>query len=256
MNEYDFVLDMTPEQVERAERAGKLASDHTKGVKLYEGLDIGESLLVGREIAKRLAGVDKPNGRAYADHFLRWKVRFGFPTDRANNHFYDAAIYCAEHRSEADKIIARLAPKQRAELGIQGLFKRLRRSDGEAPPVRISPMAALKQRNKELECEKADLEERLAASEDGLFDPSKLKPDALVRMIVENCGASYCQKVLTILTQRLEEAAAKTKARNIANLNNKARKRRAAKAAPKPEGKSEPDHRSAAEAAWKGEPIA
>lgn len=246
MNEYDFVLDMTSEQVERAERAGRLATDHAKGVKLMEGLDIGDSLLVGREIAMRLAGVNAPNGRAYADHFLRWKIRFGFPTDKTFNGFCDAAIYCAQHRDTANAIIASLPPKQRAELGIQGLFKRVRVSVREAggeprkPVPRLSPLAAMKQRNKELECELEEVKEKLAASEDGLFDPAKLKPEQLVRMLLENTNAAYCRKVVTILTQRLEEAAEKTKARDLA-----ARKK----------GVKKETDRTAAEQAWRGVPF-
>jgi hypothetical protein len=62
-----------------------------------------------------------------------------------------------------------------------------------------------------------------------LFDPSKIKPEMLVRMILEReGGATYGRKVLGLLTQRLEEAAAKTRERAIANLN-KGRKSKAAR---------------------------
>jgi hypothetical protein len=68
------VEDMTEEQVKLAREAGKLAHDHLSGAKLYEGLKIAESLLVGRNWAMMKAGVNNPRGRAYAEQFSHWKL--------------------------------------------------------------------------------------------------------------------------------------------------------------------------------------
>jgi hypothetical protein len=215
MTDYDFTADMTPEQVELAYEAGKLATAHVKGVKLYEGLKIGESLLIGREVAMRLAGVNAPTGRAYSDHLLRWKLRFGFPTDAAFNSFCDAAIYCAQHRDDANAVIASLLPRQRAELGIQGLVKRVRERVREArgephKPPKPSPLTAMKARLADAEGELADAKERLANADEGsLYVHKKTPPDQIARTILENYGLGYTKNVRNALTQAITAAEGK-----------------------------------------------
>lgn len=215
MTDINFEQEMTSEQVQLAQEAGKLAHDHVQGVRLYEGLKIGESLLVGRDVAMRLAHVNAPIGRAYADHLLRWKMRFGFPTDPAFNSFCDAAIYCAQNRSIADEVIASLPVKRRAELGIQGLVKRVRERVREArgeprKPPKPSPVATLKQKLSDAEGELADAKERLAATDEGsLFDLRKDTAEEIAEIILKHLHLARTRGIRNALTKvikREEEA--------------------------------------------------
>jgi hypothetical protein len=124
---------MTDEQVKLAREAGQLSTRHLSGIKLYEGLKIGESLLVGRTWAMQQAGTNVPNGRGYAEQFHRWKRMFKFPEGKEAEAFYDAAIVCAANRTTAEAIIAALPLKQKAELGLFGLTRRVRLRLREEP---------------------------------------------------------------------------------------------------------------------------
>jgi hypothetical protein len=121
------VEDMTEEQVKLARAAGKLAQQHLSGVKLHEGLEIAESLLVGRNWAMMKAEVNNPKGRAYAEQFSHWKMLFKFPTGKEAEAFYDHAILCGANRPLADDIVAGLSVKAKAEIGVFGLARRIRK---------------------------------------------------------------------------------------------------------------------------------
>jgi hypothetical protein len=131
---------------------------------LYEGLKIGESLLVGRQAAMKAVQTNKPSGKAYNEAYRDWKTAFKFPTGKDAEALYDAAIVCAQHRSLADDIIAMLDPKKRAEMGIFGLAVRvrakLREISGEpkALPARVTQQT----RFAAVEGRIADLEDQLA----------------------------------------------------------------------------------------------
>ena len=150
--------DMSDEQIKLAKAAGRLATKHLDGVKLYEGVKIGASLLDGRNVAMKIAGTNKPQGKAYAEAFREWKQHFKFPSGPDAEGFYDAAIVCAQHSSIADAIIASLSVKQGAELGVFGLSKRIRAklNEFEGAPPRIAPVS----RTAALEGRIADLEDR------------------------------------------------------------------------------------------------
>jgi hypothetical protein len=138
-------FDMTDEQVKAAKEAGRLAARHLSGNKLNEGLTIGESLLVGRAAAMKVAKLNAPNGRAYADAFAKWKRTYKFPEGKEAEAFYDDCIVCAQHREVAETIIAGLAVKVKAGMGMSGLAKRVRarlREDVDGPPPTRPPRQA------------------------------------------------------------------------------------------------------------------
>jgi hypothetical protein len=119
-------FDMTDEQVKLAGEAGRLAARHLGGIKLAEGLKIGAMLLVGRAAAMKAAGVNAPLGRPYAEAFSEWKRSFKFPEGKEAQDFYDQAIVCAQHLAITEGIIAGLSAKQKPEMGVFGLAKRVR----------------------------------------------------------------------------------------------------------------------------------
>jgi hypothetical protein len=133
---------MTDEQVKLAREAGRLSTKALSGARLYEALKIGEALLVGRTWAMAKAGVNTPNGKAYAGQFKTWKRLFKFPEGREAEQLYDAAITCAANRSIADLVIASLSVKRRVELGVFGLASRVRkwlREEEEAALAALNP---------------------------------------------------------------------------------------------------------------------
>lgn len=58
--------------------AGKLARHHASGGKPYESLTVGESLLVGRDVAMKLSGSNRPHRKQYSIEFQAWKSKCGF----------------------------------------------------------------------------------------------------------------------------------------------------------------------------------
>src|SRR5262249_11490777 len=250
----DFDFKLTPEQAEHAQKMGHYAKERGKGLHLDQDLELGKMLLVGREEARRLAG--NPNvadGRRYADQFFAFKQKYGFPTTKDYTPLYDAAIVCAAHPADVFDIRSALSSGERLRLGIFGLAKRVRdrintREGGRKKPHK-SPAMTTAQKLKEAEGKVADLEEKLAAVDDGYFDPKKYKEEMLVRTIMENCGAAYSHRFYKLFGEALGAADAKAKERRDENLakGRKAPRARKPKAPPK-----EPDDRSAAEAAWAG----
>jgi hypothetical protein len=134
----DNEFEMTDEQIKLARAAGRLATKHLSAVKLYESLQIGESLLVGRAAAMKAARVNTPFGRPYVEAFGRWKKLYRFPDGKEAANFFDQCIVCAENRDLANSIIAGLGVKDKARLGVWGLAKRIRdrlREEVEGPPA-------------------------------------------------------------------------------------------------------------------------
>jgi hypothetical protein len=157
-------FDMTDDEVREAKWAAKEVAKHLDGVKLTDGLRIGEALLKGRQHAMRAAGANKPNGKHYAEAFREWKQAFKFREGKEAENYYDAAIVCAQHHTIANEIVSILSVKQKAEMGMYGLAKRVRAKvnelEGVPKPARIKPAARLDEHEGRI----ADLEERVMAS--------------------------------------------------------------------------------------------
>jgi hypothetical protein len=155
-------FDMTDEQIKLAYEAGLLATSHLKGGKLDEGMKIGEALLVGRNAAMTVAGTNKPQGKNYSKALYDWKRHFNFPTGKESEAFYDEAIVCAQNRVISDQIIASLSIKQRAELGVFGLAKRVR---DQLKPKKPRAQTRRASREAEFDGRLADMEERQMSEE-------------------------------------------------------------------------------------------
>ena len=160
-----YQFNMTDDEVREAKWASREVAKHLDGVKLLDGLRIGETLLKGRHYAMKAAGINKPQGKAYAEAFREWKKAFKFREGKEAENYYDAAIVCAQHHTIANEIISLLGVKQKSEMGMFGLAKRVRAKvselEGGPKPVKVKP--ELWRRN--VDGRLADIEERVASAE-------------------------------------------------------------------------------------------
>jgi hypothetical protein len=158
-------FNMTNDEVREAKWAAKEVARNLDGVKLTDGLRIGEVLMNGRHHAMKAAGINKPQGKAYAEAFREWKQAFKFREGKEAENYYDAAIVCAQHRTIANEIVSLLSVKQKSEMGMFGLAKRVRAKVSELEngpkPVKDKPQSW----RRDVEGQLADLQERLASAE-------------------------------------------------------------------------------------------
>ena len=158
-------FDMTNDEVREAKWAAKEVARNLDGVKLTDGLEMGEVLMNGRHHAMKAAGINKPQGKAYAEAFREWKQAFKFREGKEAENYYDAAIVCAQHRTIANEIVSLLSVKQKSEMGMFGLAKRVRAKVSELEngpkPVKDKPQSW----RRDVEGRLADLQERLASAE-------------------------------------------------------------------------------------------
>jgi hypothetical protein len=163
VNMYQF--NMTDDEVREAKWASREVAKHLDGVKLLDGLRIGETLLKGRQYAMKAAGINKPQGRAYAEAFREWKKAFKFREGKEAENYYDAAIVCAQHHTIANEIVSLLDVKQKSEMGMFGLAKRVRAKVSELEngpkPVKAKPESW----RHEFAGRLAEIEERVASVE-------------------------------------------------------------------------------------------
>ena len=161
--------DMTDDEVKAVKMIARQIDKTLNGIKikLTEGLEHGALLMRGRQIAMKAARTNAPMGKAYAEAFRDWKQAFKLPTGKEAESYYSCAIVCAEHRTIADDIIAGLSGKQRSEMGMFGLSKRVRAKvkefeEGPKPPK--GPRASNTVRE-QVEAMREEFENRLAALE-------------------------------------------------------------------------------------------
>jgi hypothetical protein len=158
-------FNMTNDEVREAKWAAKEVARNLDGVKLTDGLRIGEVLMNGRHHAMKAAGINKPQGKAYAEAFREWKQAFKFREGKEAENYYDAAIVCAQHRTIANEIVSLLSVKQKSEMGMFGLAKRVRAKVSELEngpkPVKAKPESW----RHEFAGRLAEIEERVASAE-------------------------------------------------------------------------------------------
>jgi hypothetical protein len=121
-----YHFNMTPAQTKLARWAGRTAVKHLTGAKLYEGIKIGEALLIGRAAAMKASGANTTRDKGYALAFKQWKRQFKFPDDDSipgAARFYTDAILIAEQRELANELIVKMGSERKAEMGVAGLAK-------------------------------------------------------------------------------------------------------------------------------------
>lgn len=160
-----YRFDMTDEEVRETKWAAKEVAKHLDGVRLLDGLRIGAVLLQGRNHAMKAAGANRPLGKTYSEALKEWKKAFKFREGKDAEAYYDYAIVCAQHRTIADEIVSLLSVKQKAEMGMSGLAKRVRAKvkELEEGPKPVQPQKPQSWR-KEVDGRLADVEERMLAS--------------------------------------------------------------------------------------------
>ena len=160
-----YKFEMSDDEVREAKWASREVAKHLDGVKLTEGLRIGETLLKGRHYAMKAASINKPQGKAYAEALREWKRAFKFREGKDAENYYDSAIVCAQHRTIANEIISLLSGKQKSEMGMSGLAKRVRAKVSELEdgpkPVKVKPESW----RRDVDGRLADIEERVASAE-------------------------------------------------------------------------------------------
>jgi hypothetical protein len=170
MSGFNFNVLMSPDEIDLAHKASAIAASHLKGEKLHESLMVGEAILVGRKAAMEAVNTNTANGYHYSKAFTAWKAQFGFAS--VPKPFLDQCMICAQHRTIADEIIAALKPIQRANLGINGLAKRVRdklaaiAGEAKRAAARVNPITALKEKLADTTHALANAEEKLAAIDD------------------------------------------------------------------------------------------
>jgi hypothetical protein len=182
---------MTEEQVEAARWAAHTVEQHLSGIKLAEGLKVGESLLVGRNWAMNTAKVNTPNGRAYAEQFSHWKLMFKFRTDKEAEVYYDHALVCAANRRLADAIMTELPDRKKAEMGVFGLASRIRkrlREEERGPPPAASERTARPTEEVRLRAETAELRSTILKLKDNPFSWWSGSAEAGARAMLEERG--------------------------------------------------------------------
>ena len=114
----------------------------------------------------KAARTNKPQGKTYAEALLQWKKAFRFREGKDAQAYYDYAIVCAQHRSVADEIIASLSIKQKAEMGMAGLAKRVRAKVQEIEDgPKLAKFVKSQTWREEVKGQLADLTERITAAE-------------------------------------------------------------------------------------------
>ena len=161
-----YKFDMTDDEVREAKWAAREVAKHLDGVKLLDGLRIGAVLMQGRHYAMKAAGINKPQGKAYAEALREWKRGFKFREGKDAEYYYDNAIVCAQHRTLADEIISLLSERQKSEMGMAGLAKRVRAKlrELEEGPKPVKPPRPQSWRD-DVNGRLADLAERMSAAE-------------------------------------------------------------------------------------------
>jgi hypothetical protein len=94
----------------------------------------------------------------------------GIPTDKEFNSLYDAAMYCAQYRTDADHVMGELDYRNRIKLGIFGLFQRVRRIVNERNGVPVQAKKPSTGTNKALREKLHDTEGQLEEAKDRLGD--------------------------------------------------------------------------------------
>jgi hypothetical protein len=201
------IHDMTTEKINSIEQERLTASERQvladdrkrwqrmgAGAHLDDWLAYGPGLMIRRTLAMHIAFVNRPEGKGYATAFKRLMEHDGLHTmDKTS---ISAVLWLyddPERMTILREIRETLSVGERARLNSpisarQRVEKVLKaRAGGTEETMRTSPMSILKKQISEYQRTVADLQERLAASEnrDGsLFDLKRDKAEDIIKTIV------------------------------------------------------------------------
>jgi hypothetical protein len=189
-----------------------------RGAHWSDWMYIADGFAVGRDKAMRVAGTNRPFGKAYTRAFAEWAstkpwVKNYDKGTRSN------LLWCADHRSEVEAWRETLAQNERAKLNHPTNLKRrydaahaLRGARDPAAPKKETKVEALTRENEALWSKNKSLERR-AESDGSLFDLRRDSIEAIVDVIAGNVPLGRFQSLQRAMTSKLAElkAADKTK---------------------------------------------
>jgi hypothetical protein len=196
------------------------------GAHLDEWLAYAPGFMLRRRMAMRMAHVNRPEGRGYAQAFAALMEADGLHTmEKASvtavlwlNDELERLSILREIRDtmtvgERARLNSPITARQRVEkiLKVRKAAAEARKEGREGEPeetLRTSPTARLKNQNVELTREIEHLKERLAAAEqrDGsLFDLRKDKIDDIATVIMRNATPGRVEGLVRTLQRRLKE---------------------------------------------------
>jgi hypothetical protein len=199
---------MSAADIKLANEMSRYAHERAEGKHVNEDIKLGMSLLCGRKIAMELAGTELPEGKAYTEHFYRWKEQFGYPLKKDWTAYYSACIYCADHFAETRVILDSFSNAERLKIGIHGLFKRTREfvaeQEGEPRKKRKDPANSPQKTIKDQQAVIAHLEEELAAAqaEDTFFI---LEADEMVTVLTDKLTIDKLRQLVQLLVDYLSK---------------------------------------------------
>lgn len=184
-----------------------------QGAHLEDWLKIGQTLLIGRQFAMRVAFVNRPEGRGYNQTFGRWMERHGFVSMKKAD--ASDALWLVDdpdRLATLRELQATMTPAERARLNSRRTVRRhvidrLQAREGRAAPARPAPVTVLKQRLNDTLAELDEVRDRLAAHEANLerfnFEADSAKNIARVLAEWRSAKArAIAQEVLRLLKPR------------------------------------------------------
>jgi hypothetical protein len=198
--------DVLKADIQRFQRMG--AGGH-----LDDWLAYYPGLAIRRRLAMRIAFVNKPEGRGYAQAFAELMKADGLGDDATKTSF--SAVLWLGDDPERQRILREMreamTPGERSRLNSpisarQRVEKILKaRAEGTEETVKASPVALLKAQLLEQAKQIATLETRLAKHDDGsLFDLLGDKPDDIASVIVGSVSRSKAEGISKAITARLK----------------------------------------------------
>jgi hypothetical protein len=190
---------------ERWERMGA-------GAHLNDWLAYGEGLLLRRQMAMRIAFVNRPEGRGYAEAFAALMRRDGL--DSMDKGSMTAVLWLhdnPEHMTVLREIMAGLTPGERSRLNspksarerVTAVLKA--RVAGTEAKLKGSPLAKLKEENADLRRKLAVMEAK--AVDGGLFDLRRDDARAIGKVIADTLSEDKAKRIAVAISEALRKGA-------------------------------------------------
>jgi hypothetical protein len=206
--------DLTPSELEVLKHDTERWKKMGAGAHLDDWLAYGPGEMIRRRLAMRIATVNRPEGRGYAEALKQLRRSDGL--DHVNPGDLGAVLWLSDHPERVlalRDLRAAMSPGQRSRLNspitaaqrVRKILK-AREEDTEAQ-VKLSPVALLKEQLAERDREIAELKQQLAKHDDGsLFDLRKSTPDEIAAVItdVTNISTSKAKAIAKAIDERLK----------------------------------------------------
>jgi hypothetical protein len=194
--------ELTEQDREHLKQSSALWKQMRSGKHLDDWLSLLPDLQNGRRLAMRYAGVNKPEGRGYAEGFSGFLARWFPDLDKTS---ISCLLWLGEEPRRLEMLAelrATMTVSQRVKLGSpitarQKVEARLKVSDDPSPQKkRMSPTARLEELLREKDEENAELKRQVIAGDGGsLFDWNRDDVASIARILYENGTPSKAVKL-------------------------------------------------------------